>query len=67
MVSTNGCGDVLIAAFLRAMSEGLPMEDALNYGQAASGINAESMEAVSPNLSYENVKRKAEERYEQIH
>lgn len=67
VVSTNGCGDVLIAAFLRAMSEGLPMEDALNYGQAASGINAESMEAVSPNLSYESVKRKAEERYEQIH
>ncbi len=67
VVSTNGCGDVLIAAFLRAMSDGLPIEDALNYGQAASGINAGSMEAVSPNLSYENVKKKAEERYEQIH
>lgn len=65
-VSANGCGDVLLAGFLRALSEGLPIEDALNYGQAASGINSESMEAVSPALSFENVKRKVEEHYEQI-
>ena len=66
VVSTNGCGDVLLAGFLRAMSEGLPMEDALWYGQAASGINAESMETVSPALDFENVRRKVEEYYEQI-
>lgn len=65
-VSTNGCGDVLLAGFLRALSEGLPIEDALYYGQAASGINSESLEAVSPNLSFENVKKKVEEHYEQI-
>ena len=66
VVSTNGCGDVLLAGFLRAMSEGFPMEDALWYGQAASGINAESMEAVSPQLNFENVRKKVEEYYEQI-
>ena len=66
VVSTNGCGDVLLAGFLRAMSEGFPMEDALWYGQAASGINAESMEAVSPNLNFDNVRKKVEEYYEQI-
>lgn len=66
VVSTNGCGDVLLAGFLRALAEGLPIDDALFFGQAASGINSESMEAVSPALSFENVRKKAEERYEQI-
>ena len=66
VVSTNGCGDVLLSGFLRAMSDGCPIEDALYYGQAASGINAESIEAVSPALNYENVKKKVEESYEQI-
>ncbi len=65
-ISANGCGDVLIAAFLRALSEGLPIEDALYYGQAASAINSESLEAVSPALSFGNVKKKVEEHYEQI-
>ena len=66
IASTNGCGDVLLAGFLRALSEGLPIEDALYYSQAASGINSESMEAVNPALSFERVKRKVEEFYEQI-
>ena len=66
VVSTNGCGDVLLAGFLRAMSEGYPMEDALWYGQAASGINSESIEAVSPELNFESVRKKVEEYYEQI-
>ena len=66
VVSTNGCGDVLLSGFLRAMADGCPIEDALYYGQAASGINSESMEAVSPALNYENVKKKVEESYEQI-
>ncbi|MBR6085603.1 MAG: carbohydrate kinase family protein [Spirochaetales bacterium] len=66
VVSTNGCGDVLLAGYLRAISEGFPMEDALWYGQAASGINSESMEAVSPNLNFGNVRKKVEEYYEQI-
>ena len=66
VVSTNGCGDVLLAGFLRALAEGIPIDDALFFGQAASGINSESMEAVSPALSFENVRKKAEERYEQI-
>ena len=66
VVSTNGCGDVLLSGFLRAMAEGFPIEDALYYGQAASGINSESMEAVSPDLNFENVRKKVEESYEQI-
>ena len=66
VVSTNGCGDVLLSGFLRAMAEGFPIEDALYYGQAASGINSESMEAVNPDLNFENVRKKVEESYEQI-
>ena len=66
VISTNGCGDVLLSGFLRAMADGCPIEDALYYGQAASGINAESIEAVSLDLNYENVKMKVEECYEQI-
>ena len=66
VVSINGCGDVLLSGFLRAMAEGFPIEDALYYGQAASGINSESMEAVSPDLNFENVRKKVEESYEQI-
>ena len=66
VISTNGCGDVLLSGFLRAMAEGFPIEDALYYGQAASGINSESMEAVSPDLNFENVRKKVEESYEQI-
>ena len=65
-ISANGCGDVLLAGFLRALSEGLPIEDALYYGQAASAINSESLEAVSPALSFNNVKKMVEEHYEQI-
>ena len=65
VVSTNGCGDVLLAGFLRALSDGLPIEDAMDYGRMASGINSESMVAVSPELSYENVKKRME-RNEQI-
>ena len=60
VVSTNGCGDVLLAGFLRALADGLPMEDAMDYGRMASGINAQSMVAVSPQLSYENVKKRME-------
>lgn len=66
VASVNGCGDVLLAGFLRALSENMTLYDALLYGMAASGINAESLEAVSPELNFENVKRKYEENYEQI-
>jgi sugar/nucleoside kinase (ribokinase family) len=60
VVSTNGCGDVLLAGFLRTLADGLPMEDAMDYGQMASGINARSMVAVSSELSYELVKKRME-------
>lgn len=66
VVSTNGCGDVLLSGFLRAMSEGFPLMDALYFGQAASGINSESIEAVSPELEFESIRKRAEEYYEQL-
>ena len=67
VISSNGCGDVLLAGFLRGMSEGMTSQEALVFGQAASAINSGSLEAVSPELNYENVKRKADEYYEQLH
>lgn len=66
VASANGCGDVLLSGFLRALSENMGIYDALLFGMAASGMNAESLEAVSPELSFENVKKKYEECYEQI-
>lgn len=66
VVSVNGCGDVLLSGFLRALSEDMDLYEALLHGMAASGINAESMEAVSKELNFEKVKIKVEENYEQI-
>ena len=64
VVSANGCGDVLLAGFLRALSEGAPFMDALYFGMAASGINAESVRAVSPELNIDYIKKRAEKYYE---
>lgn len=64
--SVNGCGDVLLSGFLRALSENMELHEALLHGMAASGINSESLQAVSSDLDFEKVKLKVEENYEQL-
>ena len=50
VVNTNGCGDVLLAGFLCALSKGCGLKDALWFGQKAASVNARSVEAVSEEL-----------------
>ena len=60
--NTNGCGDVFMASAARALLREGRMDGfaAARYGLAAAAINAESMEAVSPELSPEAVEKRME-------
>ena len=50
IVNANGCGDVLFAGFLAALSKGKNLKEALEFGQYAASVNAMSDEAVSKEL-----------------
>lgn len=50
IVNSNGCGDVLLAGFLAALSKERSLRDALEFGQYAASVNAMSNEAVSKEL-----------------
>lgn len=51
IVNANGCGDVLFAGFLAALSNGRSLKEALEFGQYAASVNAMSDEAVAKELS----------------
>lgn len=51
IVNANGCGDVLLAGFLAALSKERSLRDALEFGQYAASVNAMSSEAVAKELS----------------
>lgn len=51
IVNANGCGDVLFAGFLAALSRGLSLKGSLEFGQYAASVNAMSSEAVAKELS----------------
>lgn len=51
IVNANGCGDVLFAGFLAALSKGLSLKGSLEFGQYAASVNAMSSEAVAKELS----------------
>lgn len=51
IVNANGCGDVLLAGFLAALSRGLSLKGSLEFGQYAASVNAMSSEAVAKELS----------------
>ena len=44
VVNTVGCGDAFLGAFVAALSEGLPDEDALRWGNCAGGLKATRFE-----------------------
>lgn len=50
VVNTNGCGDVLLSGFLKALSNKESLKSALESGQHAASINAKSNDAVSKEL-----------------
>ncbi len=50
VINTNGCGDVLLSGFLKALSKGESLKSALESGQHAASINAKSNDAVSREL-----------------
>lgn len=50
IVNANGCGDVLLAGFLAALSKERSLRDALEFGQYAASVNAMSSEAVAKEL-----------------
>ena len=50
IVNANGCGDVLLAGFLAALSKERSLKDALEFGQYAASVNAMSNEAVAKEL-----------------
>lgn len=49
-MNANGCGDVLLAGFLAALSKERSLKDALEFGQYAASVNAMSNEAVAKEL-----------------
>lgn len=51
IVNANGCGDVLFAGFLAALSKGFSLKGSLEFGQYAASVNAMSSEAVAKELS----------------
>lgn len=51
IVNANGCGDVLFAGFLAALSKGFSLKGSLEFGQHAASVNAMSSEAVAKELS----------------
>lgn len=51
IVNANGCGDVLFAGFLSALSKGGSLKESLEFGQKAASVNAMSHEAVAKELS----------------
>ncbi len=50
VINTNGCGDVLLSGFLKALSKGESLKSALESGQRAASVNAKSNDAVSREL-----------------
>ncbi len=59
MVSTTGCGDSFMAAQVWAWTEGLSLADCARAGLAAGAITLESREAISPQMSADNVRSRS--------
>ena len=51
LVNASGGGDAMMAGFLRAFLDGLPIEDAARFALACSSIAVEAEETVNPQLS----------------
>ena len=59
LVNASGGGDAMMAGFVRAFLDGLPIEEAGPFALACSSIAVESPETVNPCLSLEIVRTRA--------
>lgn len=59
LVNASGGGDAMMAGFLRACLDGLPIEPAARFALACASLTVESPETVNPALSLERAKRRA--------
>ena len=60
MVNTTGCGDAFMAAIVWAYLEGTDLENTARAGLAAATIAMESAETINPDMSAEELRRRAE-------
>ncbi len=60
MVSTTGCGDSFMGALVWAWTEGLDLKQSALAGLAAGAITLESPESISPKLSAETLRQRAQ-------
>ena len=58
LVNASGGGDAMMAGFVRAFLDGLPIEQAARFALACSSVACESPETVNPDLSYVIVKNR---------
>ena len=59
LVNASGGGDAMMAGFVRAFLDGLPMEAAARFALACSSIAVESEETVNPALTLEAARKRA--------
>ena len=59
LVNASGGGDAMMAGFVRAFLDGLPIEAAARFALACSAIAVESPETVNPALCYTTASRRA--------
>ena len=58
-VNASGGGDAMMAGFLRAFLDGLPIEDAARFALACGAIAVEGPETINPALCYAAARRRA--------
>ena len=61
LVNASGGGDAMMAGFVRAFLDGLPIDETARFALACSALAVESPETVNPALSLETVLQKLEE------
>ena len=61
LVNASGGGDAMMAGFVRAFLDGLPIDETARFALACSALAVESPETVNPTLSLETVLQKLEE------
>ena len=62
LVNASGGGDAMMAGFVRAYLDDLPIDDAARFALACSAIAVEGAETINPALSLRAAQRRASER-----
>ena len=59
LINASGGGDAMMAGFLRAFLDGLPIESAARFALACSALACESRETVNPAITLESARKRA--------